>query len=171
MRQTFESGLNMAHASEGVIIDLRDGFGGGPYIEYIDPFLRCGLGEITAEQTERTRRFESKVGYSGPAVVLINGGSRSGKELLAYCFKKTGKAVLLGERTAGYVTGGRKKRICRDSLLYYGAARINFDGKSLEGVGVEPDIIVPFHVRFAAGRDPQLKRAKEQIIELIESGH
>jgi len=31
------------------------------------------------------------------------------------------------------------------------------DGKCLEGVGVEPDIVVPFDVRFAAGRDVQLE--------------
>jgi carboxyl-terminal processing protease len=37
------------------------------------------------------------------------------------------------------------------------------DGKPLEGVGVEPDIKVPFDIRFAAGTDIQLERAKEEL--------
>ena len=108
--------------------------------------------------------------FSKPVIVLINGGSRSGKELLAYYFKKTGKGLLVGERTAGYVTGGKKKRISKDSILYYCVCMIVIDGRPLEGVGVEPDIEVPFDIRFAAGKDIQLERAKDEIVRLIESG-
>ncbi len=43
------------------------------------------------------------------------------------------------------------------------------DGKRLEGVGVEPDIVVPFDIRFAAGKDIQLERAKDEIVRLIEA--
>ena len=43
------------------------------------------------------------------------------------------------------------------------------DGKLLEGVGVEPDIEVPFDIRFAAGKDIQLERAKKEIVRLIEA--
>jgi len=39
----------------------------------------------------------------------------------------------------------------------------------LEGVGVEPDILVPFDIRFAAGQDIQLERAKDEIVKLIET--
>jgi carboxyl-terminal processing protease len=43
------------------------------------------------------------------------------------------------------------------------------DGKRLEGVGVEPDIEVPFDIRYAAGRDIQLQRAEDEIVRLIEA--
>jgi carboxyl-terminal processing protease len=46
---------------------------------------------------------------------------------------------------------------------------ITIDGKRLEGVGVEPDIRVPFDIRFAAGRDVQLERAKQKMVRLIEA--
>jgi len=170
MRQVLEYGLNAANMSEGIIVDIRDGFGGGPTIEYIQPFLRDGLETITEESIGRSQTFKSTPAFSKPVVVLINSGSRSGKELLAYYFKKTGRGLLVGERTAGYVTGGRKKRISKDSILYYGVCMIVVDGKRLEGVGVEPDIVVPFDVRFAAGRDVQLERAKDEIVRMIESG-
>jgi len=103
-----------------------------------------------------------------PVVVLINGGSRSGKELLAYYFKKTGRGLLIGERTAGYVCGGSWERISEDSMLLYCAGMVVVDGKRLEGVGVEPDIYVPFDIRFAGGRDIQLERAKDEMVRLIE---
>jgi carboxyl-terminal processing protease len=43
------------------------------------------------------------------------------------------------------------------------------DGKRLEGVGVKPDIEVPFDIRFTAGKDIQLERAKDEIVRLIET--
>jgi len=100
---------------------------------------------------------------------LINGGSRSGKELLAYYFKKTKRGLLIGERTAGYVCGGSYKRISEESMLLYGASMLIVDGKRLEAVGVEPDIEVPFDIRFAAGKDIQLERAKDEMVKLIEA--
>ena len=36
-----------------------------------------------------------------PAVVLINGGARSGKELIAYAIKKAKLATFVGDKTAG----------------------------------------------------------------------
>lgn len=169
MKNTLEFGIYRANEAEGIIIDIRDGYGGDMGYEFIAPFLQYGLGEVTVESTERKRKFKSIAGCNKPVVVLINGGSRSGKEVLAYLFKKTGRGVLIGERTAGYVTGGRKKDISSDSFLYYGTCDMLIDGKRLEGVGVEPDIGVPFDIRFAAGHDIQLERAKDEIVKLIEA--
>ena len=169
MKNALEYGINRANETEGIIIDIRDGYGGDMGYEFIAPFLQYGLGEVTVESTRRQQTFKSAAGCDKPVVVLINGGSRSGKETLAYLFKKTGRGVLVGERTAGYVTGGRKKDISSDSFLYYGVAMMLIDGKSLEGVGVEPDVVVPFDIRFAAGKDIQLERAKDEIVQLIEA--
>jgi carboxyl-terminal processing protease len=167
MRGAFEVGL-MEHDA-GIIIDIRDGFGGSPSSEYIHPFLKCGLETITQEYITRNRTGRSTVSYNSPVIVLINGGSRSGKELLAYYFKKTKRGLLIGERTAGYICGGSYKRISEESMLLYSAAMLVFDGKRLEGIGVEPDIEVPFDIRFAAGRDIQLERAKDEMVKLINT--
>jgi len=169
MKNTLEFGIYRANEAEGIIIDIRDGYGGDMGYEFIAPFLQYGLGEVTVESTGRKQKFKSIAGCSKPVVVLINNGSRSGKEVLAYLFKKTDRGLLIGERTAGYVTGGMKKEISSDSFLYYGAFNMLIDGKRLEGVGVEPDIEIPFDIRFAAGRDIQLQRAKDEIVRLIEA--
>ena len=168
MQQVLESGM-MPPKSEGLIIDIRDGFGGSQGYEYITPFIQYGLGRITIESTRRGQTSTSEVGFNKPVILLINGGSRSGKELLAYYFKKTGRGLLVGERTAGFVTGGRWKRISKDSMLYYCVMTMSIDGKILEGVGIEPDIEVPFDIRFAAGNDIQLQRAKDEMVKLIEA--
>jgi carboxyl-terminal processing protease len=169
MREALEYGINRANQAEGIIIDIRDGVGGDMGYEFIAPFLQYGLGKIIVESIGRDRSSRSIAGCDRPVVVLINGGSRSGKETLAYLFKKTGRGVLVGERTAGYVIGGKKREISSDSFLYYGAFNMLIDGKRLEGVGVEPDIEVPFDIRFAAGKDIQLERAKDEMVRLIES--
>ncbi|MHC4618330.1 MAG: S41 family peptidase [Planctomycetota bacterium] len=70
MRQVFEAGLNKAEASEGMIIDIRDGFGGGPYEEYIDPFLRRGSDPIVVESLYRAGTEKSTVGFNKPVIVL-----------------------------------------------------------------------------------------------------
>ena len=169
MKTALEFGINRANETEGIIIDIRDGYGGDMGYEFIAPFLQYGLGDVTVESTGRKQKFNSIAGCSKPVVVLINGGCRSGKEVLAYLFKKTGRGLLIGERTAGYVTGGNKREISSDSFLYYGAYNMLIDGKRLEGVGVEPDIEVPFDIRFAAGNDIQLQRAKNEMVKLIEA--
>jgi carboxyl-terminal processing protease len=169
MRGVFEAGVTYPD-TEGIIIDIRDGFGGSPSSEYIHPFLKGGLETITQEYTARNHAGRSMVAYKKPVIVLINGGSRSGKELLAYYFKKTKRGLLIGERTAGFVSGGSYKRISEESMLLYCAGMIVVDGKRLEGVGVEPDIRVPFDIRFAAGKDIQLERAKDEMVRLIDTG-
>jgi carboxyl-terminal processing protease len=168
MRGAFEVCL-MDYDTEGIIIDIRDGFGGSPATEYIHPFLKGGLEAITLKSISRQRADQYTMAYNIPVIVLINGGSRSGKELLAYYFKKTKRGLLIGERTAGYVCGGSYKRISEESMLLYAASMIVVDGKRLEGVGVAPDIEVPFDIRFAGGKDIQLERTKDEMARLIDT--
>lgn len=165
MRHALDEGFGLACQSEGLIIDLRHGFGGSPPREYLDPFLRTELRGTTVESVMRGKKSSSPIRFAGPIIVLTNDRTRSGKELLAYWFKKAGRAILLGERTGGYVSGGRPIRICEDSFLYLCVMMITVDGKPLEGVGVEPDLQVPFDIRFAAGQDIQLERAKEELVQ------
>jgi carboxyl-terminal processing protease len=169
MRMALRECINQSEKLEAVIIDLRDGFGGGIVVDYTDPFMRGELGDVTTVTQMRGRTITSNVRFAGPVVVLINGGSRSGKEVLAYYFQKTGRGLLVGEATAGAVSGGRWKLISDDSLLYCCAAMIEFNGQRLEGKGVQPDVLVPFDIRFAAGKDLQLERAQDELLERVES--
>lgn len=64
---------------------------------------------------------------------------------------------------------GRLNVLADGSLLYLAVADALIDGRRLEGIGVPPDIEVPFDVRYAAGADPQLERAPQEAVRLVRS--
>jgi carboxyl-terminal processing protease len=176
MRKALDWGVDEADKVEGIIIDIRHGFGAGPADEYMEPFLKNSSETVAHKEIGRTKTFRSTVKFEKtgkfekPVIIIINGGTRSAKEVLAYYFRKTKRGVLIGERTAGFVSGGGLERISGDSLLLYCKWMKVVDGKRLEGIGVEPDIEVPFDIRFTAGRDIQLERAKDEMVRLIDTG-
>ena len=92
-------------------------------------------------------------------MVLIDGGSRSGKEPVARALQRHGRAVLVGERTAGAVLAGQPFLLSDGSLMFLAVEDVRVDGERLEGTGVTPDVPVPSDLPYAAGRDPQLDRA------------
>ena len=145
---------------DGIILDLRDGWGGA------DPAYLNIFGS-TVPVLESTDRAGEVTAYDpqirGPAAILINEGTRSGKEVIAYGAKKHGLAQLVGTRTAGAVLAGRPFCLADGSLLYLAVRDIRVDGERLEGRGVQPDIEVPFDLAYAAGRDPQLEQALDLL--------
>ena len=53
------------------------------------------------------------------------------------------------------------------SLLLLAVADVQVDGGRLEGVDVTPDVEVPNDIRYAAGADPQLDRAIEEMSRVL----
>ena len=104
--------------TDGLILDMRDGYGGNS-LDDLDYFYRNPAGYPTFSMKDRAgKKVGSEMFYDKPLVALINGGSRSGKELLALSLKRSGRAKLVGERTAGYVLGGRLFTIDDRTALY-----------------------------------------------------
>jgi carboxyl-terminal processing protease len=150
--------------ADALIWDLRDGWGGAqPY--YLDIFSRLGP---TMELTERggDREFVN-VKWRKPVALLINGGSRSGKEVLAYGFKKYRVGEVIGTRTAGALLAGRAYLLRDGSLLLLAVSDVAVDGERLERLGVAPTIEVPFPLEYAAGQDPQIDKAVEVLTREI----
>ncbi len=145
---------------DALVWDLRDGWGGAqPY--YLDIFGDLGP---TMKMTERDGEWGmSNVKWRKPVALLINGGSRSGKEVLAYGFKKYGVGEVIGTRTAGALLAGRAFLLKDDSLLLLAVSDVEVDGERLEGVGVTPTIEVPFTLDYAGGQDPQLDKAVDVL--------
>ncbi|HEX6120210.1 MAG TPA: S41 family peptidase, partial [Dongiaceae bacterium] len=146
--------------ADALIWDLRDGWGGAqPY--YLDIFDKLGP---TMALTERGGdRDVMNVKWRKPVALLINGGSRSGKEVLAYGFKKYHVGEVIGTRTAGALLAGRAFLLDDDSLLLLAVADVTVDGERLERTGVAPTIEVPFPLEYAAGKDPQIDKAVEVL--------
>jgi carboxyl-terminal processing protease len=106
------------------------------------------------------------VRWRKPVALLINGGTRSGKEVLAYGFKKYGYGQVVGTRTAGAVLAGRCHLLSDGSLLMIAVNDVTVDGERLEGKGVEPTVEVSFDLPYASGRDPQLDKAVQILSEV-----
>ena len=156
---------------DGLILDLRGGFGGA-WHDYLDPFFPDRSDYFVPTTVDRTGRASNPpeprvnpVYFAGPLVVLINEGTRSGKEALAYQFKKTGRATLVGTATAGAFTGGMGIFADEDRpyLLYLAVNETLLDGRRIEGVGVNPDIEIRYPLRSSPESDPQFAAAIERV--------
>ncbi|HVE85335.1 MAG TPA: S41 family peptidase [Myxococcales bacterium] len=149
-----------AAGADGFIIDIRDGWGGADP-SFLGMFFRDAPVLESVARDGKAQRWDKQL--RAPSALLINGGTRSGKEVFAYGAKKHGLMALVGERTAGAVTFGRPFCLSDGALLWLAVMDARVDGERLEGRGVEPDVAVPFDVRYAAGEDVQLQRAVEVL--------
>ena len=77
---------------------------------------------------------------------------------------------MVGETTAGALLAGRAFLLGDDSLLIIAVNDVSVNEVRIEGVGVSPTVEVPFDIRYAAGRDPQVEKAVELLIEVQDDG-
>jgi carboxyl-terminal processing protease len=134
---------------EGLILDLRDNPGGllDQAVRVADQWLSSGLVVYTQGRVE-SQRHEFQAHDDGaesdyPMVVLVNAGSASASEIVAGALQDQHRALVLGTRTFGKgsvqtvypLDDGSGLRLT--TALYYTPA-----GRSIQEVGVEPDIEV-----------------------------
>lgn len=100
--------------------------------------------------------------YTGPLFVLIDGGCVSACEDFAMPLRTSGRATLLGQRTAGS-TGQPYYYAFSDTMSIRVSTKREYfpDGSRFEGVGIEPQVeIEPPPEELRAGRDPVLEKAE-----------
>lgn len=150
--------------ADALIIDLRYGLGGAwPY--YLNIFNH-NIPRMTMINRDGEENIVDSQ-WRKPAVYLVNQFSRSGKELLAFGAKKYGLATVIGEQTAGCTLGGQLFPISNGDFLFLAVQSGRIDGVNLEGIGVTPDIEVPFDIRYCNGNDPQLNTAIEYLFKKL----
>lgn len=153
-----------------LIIDLRGNPGGtlngtiAATGEFIDEAVI--MREIHRDGEEEV--FRDRPGGRGvdmQLAILINGASASGSEVMAAALRDHGRAVLIGEVTAGKGTVNIPRRLSDGSVLYVSIARwISPNGTVIEGVGVIPDIeIAQPDTGFEADLDVQLMTAIDYL--------
>jgi C-terminal processing protease CtpA/Prc len=148
---------------DGLVLDLRSKWGGAPG-DAAETFVgRAADMEMIDRKGDHdmvTFRWQK------PVVAIIDGGTRSGMEVLAYSLKKNG-IPLVGAPTAGNVLAGTAYMLPDDSLLELAVADVTVGGTRLENNPVQPDIAVPFDVRYANGSDPQLDAATQELVRRL----
>jgi carboxyl-terminal processing protease len=147
-----------AMQTDGFILDIRDGFGGRPE-GFADPFFRPAA---KLEWEMNGTRIPQYFGYDKPLAVIINSGSRSAKEVLAFILKKSKRAVLVGEPTGGNVLGTSPLMLGDWAVVEIPMVDLYVDEVRLEGLGVEPDFMV-LDKPGPDGKDPYIEKALEAL--------
>lgn len=152
--------------ADGIVLDLRDGWGGAR-LNYLNIFTAKKGPSLTYIQRDGTRN-SMNFQWGKPVVILVNEGTRSGKEVMAFGFQQDKIGPVIGSRTAGAVVAGSPFLMQDGSLLLLAVADLLVDGQRLEGKGVTPNISVPFSLKYAQGVDPQKEQAIETMLAVVK---
>jgi carboxyl-terminal processing protease len=154
----------------GIIIDLRGNPGGVGGMSFgIAGVLTSTQGSLGTMRMRAGYQnfaiFPQLNPYLGPVAILTDGGSASTSEIFAGGMQELGRAVVVGERTAGAALPSIFQKLPTGALFQYAIADFRTPkGTLIEGRGVSPDVEVKLTRRaLLGGRDPQLDAAVEQI--------
>jgi carboxyl-terminal processing protease len=140
---------------QGLVLDLRDDPGGllDEAVETASAFLDGGP-VVSYEQRNSSPRVLRALGRGDtglPLVVLVDGGTASAAEIVAAALQDRGRAVLIGSRTFGKGSVQAPSRLSDGSALELTVGHyLTPSGRSLDGIGVEPDVEVPPNAASAA---------------------
>jgi carboxyl-terminal processing protease len=130
-----------------LVLDLRGDPGGllAEAVETAGAFLDGGRVVTYTRRDQAPRRLDAAAGGDTrtPLVVLVDGGTASAAEVVAGALQDRGRAVVVGSRTFGKGTVQEPHRLVDGSSLALTVATYSLpSGRSVEGVGIEPDIEV-----------------------------
>ncbi|MEM5476089.1 S41 family peptidase [Pacificibacter sp. AS14] len=133
----------------GIVVDLRNNPGGllDQAIMVSDAFLETG--EIVStrgrdlEQSERVNAHAGDLAEGKPIVVLINGGSASASEIVSGALQDHHRAIVVGTKSFGKGSVQTVMPLRSDGAMRLTTARYYTpSGRSIQALGVSPDIIV-----------------------------
>jgi carboxyl-terminal processing protease len=135
---------------KGLILDLRNNPGGllDQAVKVADRFIESGLiVSIEGKREEHKMRFNAQPQGDGlaryPLVVLVNGGSASGAEIVAGAIQDHGRGIVLGTQTFGKGSVQTIFPLKDGSGLRLTTARYYTpSGRSIQAKGIVPDIII-----------------------------
>jgi carboxyl-terminal processing protease len=156
---------------KALIVDLRDNAGGQLDVvtKVTSRFVPDGPIFQGVSQTGDHTMFYADGNYwlkGRPVVVLVNGGTGSGGEILASAVKEHRVGKLVGQKTSGCVSTGQMFPLPDGSAIEIATNRVvsGVRGAELNKVGVGPDVPAEASpADLAVGRDTQLMRAVETL--------
>jgi carboxyl-terminal processing protease len=156
--------------ADGMIFDLRGNPGGLGGIATTIAGRICdepgSLGVMKMRSGElKFAFFPQERRYAGPVAVLIDGMSASTSEVFSSGIQEIGRAVIVGERSAGAALPSLFQKLPTGALFQFAIADFKTPkGVLIEGRGVTPDVEARYdRASLLAGRDAQLEAAVEQI--------
>jgi carboxyl-terminal processing protease len=158
----------------GIVLDLRGNQGG--LLGMIGGLTGLLENTTTMMGAMQTRGgyvplfvFPQLSPYSGPLVILVDGSTQSAGEMFASGLQEAGRAIIVGEKSAGNTLPSAIKKLPTGALFQYGFANYETSsGKRLEGVGITPDYTVTLSRRnLLVGGDPQLTAGIQKLNDEI----
>jgi len=167
--------------TKGIILDLRNNPGGllDQAVNLVDLFV--DEGQIVSQKGRK--KVDDKI-YSAssnktlttvPMVVLINGGSASASEIVSGALQDHKRAVLVGENTFGKGSVQVILPITKGEAIKLTIARYYLpSGRTIQAVGVEPDIIVApgevtTHKNEFAIKEADLKKHLKEELRKVDT--
>ena len=136
---------------DALVLDLR-GRGGSATV--VPPFL---------DMLENADGLADK-----PLVALINGLTRSAKEVIAYEIRQREIGLLVGEKTAGAVIPASFAEVGKDTYLMFPSFTLGQYTRLIEGKGVRPHLFVAEARPYSAGHDPLLETGLRAAASMAE---
>ncbi len=157
----------------GFILDLRNNPGGllSEAVSVSDLFLNEGEIVSTRGRTDSDMdRFTASKGDLAeglPLIVLINGGSASASEIVAGALQDHGRAILVGTKTFGKGSVQTVVPLVGDVAMRLTTARyFTPSGRSIQAMGVSPDIIVEQQPPISKEDLEEMKQGRERLKEI-----
>jgi carboxyl-terminal processing protease len=134
---------------DGVVIDLRNNPGGllNEAVSVTDAFLETGeIVSTRGRNPEDGERYNATPGDlvdGKPVVLLINGGSASASEIVAGALQDHRRAIIVGTKSFGKGSVQTLIPLKGDGAMRLTTARYYTpSGRSIQALGVSPDIVV-----------------------------
>ncbi|SCY76368.1 S41 family peptidase [Paracoccus tibetensis] len=148
----------------GFVLDLRNNPGGllNQAIAVSDAFLDAGEIVSTrgraAEESERWNAEMGDLAQGKPMVVLINGGSASASEIVTGALQDHRRAIVVGEKSFGKGSVQTVMPVTSESAIRLTTARYYTpSGRSIQALGIQPDILVQQPRRPAATEEEEAR--------------
>ncbi len=137
------------NATQGIILDLRNNPGGllDQAVGLVDLFVEEGA-IVSQKGKAKSENLDYNAHKKGtdtrtPIVVLVNGGSASASEIVSGALQDFNRSIVVGEKTFGKGSVQVVMPIGDTEALKLTVARYYLpSGRTIQAVGVTPDIIV-----------------------------
>ncbi|OGL60978.1 hypothetical protein A3H10_01905 [Candidatus Uhrbacteria bacterium RIFCSPLOWO2_12_FULL_46_10] len=168
----FSAAVNKAlnENPRAIILDLQNNPGG--FLETAVDVASYWVANnpVVLQQTHSEERTEFPARGKSPlkgqkTIVLVNAGSASASEIVAGALQDYNLATVIGEKTFGKGSVQELQSLPDGSAVKITVAKwFTPKGRSIEGEGIEPDIVVTVdRAKLDDGKDPVLERALELL--------
>ena len=172
-------GYFKGHNVKGMVIDLRNNPGGflSEVNRIADKILPKGVIVYIQDRAGARKDYYSDAEmYDIPVVVLVNRMSASASEIMAAAVQALDRGKVVGVTTYGKGVVQTMKTFEEDGagMQYTSSSYFDARGRSIDGVGVTPDVEVPLEgervpMRPDPESDNQLSRALEVLREEMDA--